>query len=826
MKNTPLRVLIIGDTEDDAVLMTRELTRSGHDLVTERVTGDAGLRAALERPWDIALSDYSLPHFNALEALAIVQQHDPDLPFILVSGTIGEERAVEAMRRGARDYVMKDNLARLSAVVERELREVGERRKRKQAEQTVTRLGKILDQSPVEIYIMDPVSLRFLQVNQTALHNLGYSLEEMQRMSALDIKPEFTRRHFAEISAPLLNGTRDQIRFETPHRRKDGTTYPAEVQLQYSSSGTEPVFVAVIQDITERKQAEDALFREKERAQVTLQSIGDAVVTTDAQGLVTYLNPVAERLTGWGNDEAQGQPLPRVFNAIHEDTRAPLECPALQTLRERRIIEISAHTLLIRRDGVEFSVEDSTAPIFNRGGEIIGTVLVFHDVSHTRALANQIAYQARHDALTGLLNRREFELHLNQALESAHSEGKHHAVCYMDLDQLKVVNDTCGHVAGDELLKQLSARLQKHIRENDILARFGGDEFTVLLQGCPPDKAYEIAEALRSATNESRFVWEDKSFEMSMSIGLVPITADSGSAVDIMAAADSACYVAKDHGRNRVHVYRRDDSALAERHSEMQWVGRLQKALEENSFYLYYQTILPLNANVSPGARYEILLRMKSGDGDLVPPNAFIPAAERYNLMPAVDRWVIRHALQALSAQNPGHALHTCALNLSGQSLCDDRFLDFVIDEVSQAGITPGQICFEITETAAIANLSRAMRFISTLKGMGCRFALDDFGSGLSSFAYLKNLPVDYLKIDGGFVRDMVHDPIDYAMVESINQIGHVMRIQTIAESVESEDVLAALKKLGVDYAQGYAIMQPRPWLPASGADTGRNPPQ
>ena len=806
-----LRVLIAEDTEDDALLIMRELERSGYRLECERVATAATLKNALTKPWDILLSDFSMAGFTAPDALRILQESGLDLPFVIVSGTVGEERAVEAMRAGASDYVLKDNLTRLVAVVERELREAADRRKRRQAEEMLARMGRIMDNSPVEIYIIDPATLHFLQANQTALSNTGYSAEEMRLMTPLDIKSNLTAERFARLCAPLLNGEREQISFETTHRRKDGSIYPIEAKLQYSRSETAPVFVAIIQDITERKQAEETLFHEKERAQVTLQSIGDAVITTDAEGHVTYLNPIAEDITGWSSVEAQGQQLMQVFNAMHETTRQAVESPATVCLREQRSIALSQHIVLVRRDGVEFAIEDSAAPIRDRSGNIIGAVLVFHDVSNARVLAKQIAYQARHDPLTGLINRREFETCLNQALESAANDGKHHAMCYIDLDQFKIVNDSCGHIAGDQLLKELAGTMLSLVRENDVLARLGGDEFGILLEGCPLDKAFDIAEALRDAIGKFRFTWGDRLFEIGASIGLVAITADSGSLTDVLSAADSACYVAKDHGRNRVHVYRTNDTALIQRRGEMRWIGRIHKALEEDGFCLYYQTMLPLDPTAAPGAHYELLLRMKDPDGGVTPPSAFIPAAERYSLMPTLDRWVIRRALAWLS-EGPHGDLATCAINLSGQSLCDDRFLNFVVDELSQAGVRPSQICFEITETAAIANLSRAMRFISTLKGMGCRFALDDFGSGLSSFTYLKNLPVDYLKIDGAFIKDMMSDPIDHAMVESINQIGHVMRIQTIAEWVESETILRELKKIGVDYAQGYAISVPLPW--------------
>jgi diguanylate cyclase (GGDEF)-like protein len=443
---------------------------------------------------------------------------------------------------------------------------------------------------------------------------------------------------------------------------------------------------------------------------------------------------------------------------------------------------------------------------------VIGAVLALHDVTVLRNMARQMAYQARHDPLTGLINRGEFELRLAQVLESARSGHTQHALCYLDLDQFKIVNDTCGHVAGDELLKQLTAQLQARVRETDTLARLGGDEFGILLEHCPMEEAAATADALRQVVKRFRFAWQDKLFDIGASIGLVPITAESGSLVDVMSAADSACYVAKDHGRNRIHVYQPEDSALVQRRGEMQWVHRVNRALGEDRFRLLYQRVLSL----APGEadRYcEILVRMVDEHGEMVPPMAFIPAAERYQLMPALDRWVLNAALAALQTHAPALAdISVCAVNLSGQSLCDDHFLTSVVGLLDDARIDPGRICFEITETAAIANLSRATRFINVLKGMGCRFALDDFGSGLSSFSHLKHLPVDFLKIDGAFVRDMAGDPVDAAMVEAINRIGHVMGIRTIAESVENDTTLAALRRLGVNFAQGSAIARPEPF--------------
>lgn len=427
----------------------------------------------------------------------------------------------------------------------------------------------------------------------------------------------------------------------------------------------------------------------------------------------------------------------------------------------------------------------------------------------------RLSYQATHDVLTGLVNRREFERRLEIALISARQEGRVHALFYLDLDQFKIVNDTCGHVAGDELLRQLTVLLQSKVRDTDLLARLGGDEFGVLLENCPLEQAQVVADLLRQTVKDFHFVWHNKPFVIGVSIGLVPLNQDCESLACVLSRADTACYTAKDLGRNRVHVYRAGDSELAVRQGEMNWVARITHAIEENRFRLFYQTIMPLADEDREGEHFEILLRMLDDDqGELIPPMAFIPAAERYNLMPSIDRWVVSTAFGLYWKIFPATVdvqRHTCTVNLSGPSLCDDHFLEFIKRQFQLYQVPCQHICFEITETAAITNLARATEFINALRVMGCRFSLDDFGSGLSSFTYLKNMAVDYLKIDGSFVRDMVDDPMDAAMVESINQVGHVMGLKTIAECVENEDVLARLREIGVDFVQGYAIKRPSP---------------
>ncbi|GAB4508952.1 MAG: hypothetical protein Tsb0026_08350 [Sulfuricaulis sp.] len=560
------------------------------------------------------------------------------------------------------------------------------------------------------------------------------------------------------------------------------------------------------------RQSEASLLAEKTLIEVTLHSIGDAVITTDASGNIQYLNPMAEQLTGCKIDNVRGKPVKQMMQLIDEEFRRPVENPVEACLRDGHVSGTVEHVVLVRPDGSEVDVVNTAAPIrAEEGRSLIGTVLVIHDVSRAHRMAKQLAHQASHDDLTGLANRREFERVLTKAVNSAESGSNEHTLCYMDLDQFKIVNDTCGHVAGDELLRQFAATLRGRVRDTDIVARLGGDEFGILFQHCNVDVAKRIAESLLARVKETRFVWKDYAFDVGISIGLVSITSREYSIAEIMSAADVACYAAKDAGRHRVHVYRLDDVELKQRHGEMRWVSRINKALEEDRFRLYCQKIAPV-ADVSSGnPHYELLIRLLDEEGKLVPPLAFIPAAERYNLMVSIDRWVVRKAFETFSANKNVVNDWKFSINLSGQSLCDETFLKFVIDAFDQTNVPPEQVCFEITETTAMANLTQATRFISVLKGMGCEFSLDDFGTGLSSFGYLQTLKVDYLKIDGSFVRDMANNPVNRAVVEAANQIGHAMGMQTIAEFVENDEILRVLRDIGVDYAQGYGVAKPVP---------------
>ncbi len=637
--------------------------------------------------------------------------------------------------------------------------------------------------------------------------------------------PDWRTLVHADDMSRVQSAIRDHVAGKTPifeslHRMRHASGewrwVISRAKAKVDEKGRLLRLVGVELDITERKLYEDALFREKESAQITLQSIGDGVITTDEKGLIDYVNPVAEALTGWRLEDAQGRAIEEIFRAFHEETCEPLENPLAVAIRRTRSIKSVRPMLLIRRDGNEIYVESTASPIRDGSGAVSGGVLVFHDVSEARELNRRLSYHASHDVLTGLVNRREFENRMERALKSAKAHETSYALCYLDLDQFKIINDTCGHSAGDALLGQVGALLKSKVRWRDTLARLGGDEFGILLESCTLDDAMRTAEALREAVRNFKFTWEERTFRLGASIGVVPISAENADVASVLSAADSACQAAKEAGRNRVHSFEENDIDLMRRRREMQWAARINTALEEGRFELFRQTILPLQV-AETGAHYELLLRMRDEAGKIVSPDNFITAAERYGITPSIDRWVIENAFRWLVSDSDERArLAMCSINLSGQSLGDDKFLPYVIDQFHRSGLDASKICFEITETAAIASFSQANRFIQALKELGCKFALDDFGTGLSSFGYLKHFPVDFLKIDGSFVKEILHDPIDREMVRSINEIGHLTGKQTIAEFAENVEIINMLRSLGVDYAQGYGVSQPQRVLKAA----------
>jgi len=685
-------------------------------------------------------------------------------------------------------------------------------------------LGKALQELKYMQFAMDQhaiVSIADVKgdityVNDKFMETSDYELDELLGKNHRIVNSGYhPQSYFKELWQKISSG---QVwHGEIRDRRKNGDFYWVDCTIvPFKDAAGKPYkYVSIRTDITELKNTQNELFREKERAQITLASIGEGVVTVDTECKVNYLNPKAEQLIGWALERVTGQKLPAIFNIDMEADRGTFDETIEDCLRYGRASALPGNPKLTSRNGTSFFVEVTIAPLCDKRDRVLGAVLVFRDVTELRALARKITHQARHDALTGLVNRSEFERHLRRiVVATAGREKSQHALCYVDLDQFKVVNDTCGHAAGDELLRQLASLLRGKIRSGDIIGRLGGDEFGLILKDCSTERAEHIGYEVCCLVKDFRYVWQDKTFQVGASIGIVPIVENSGSVETVLTLADTACYMAKDLGRNRVHVYREHDAEIQARSNEMQWVPRIAQALTEDRFCLYAQAIMPIKNQDTLAPHYEILIRMRDENGVLVPPGAFFSAAERYDLMPAIDHWVIDNSLRIYSSyirsRHDGLEPH-CAINLSGASLNDPNLGQFIQKQLDIHGVAPHLICFEITETVAVTNMARVVDFIKNLKRLGCQFALDDFGSGLSSFGYLKNLPVDYLKIDGNFVRDAASNPIDRAMVASINQVGHVMGLKTVAEFVEDEETLAVLCEIGIDFAQGFGVSRPQP---------------
>ncbi len=680
------------------------------------------------------------------------------------------------------------------------------------------RYRTLVENAPEAIAVFDVGAGRLVEVNENACALFRASREQLLAATILDLSPP--RQPDGGDSAKLARGYLERTvngerpTFEWLHRDREGNDVATEVRLVRLPASGRVLVRGSITDISDRQRAQRELSEKSAQLEATLENTLQGICMVNQQLRVVAFNQRYLDLLGFPAAHfSRGDPLEKFFR--YNADRGEYGEHDIETLVRERIVHAGrfepCRYVRTRPDGTVLEVQGQPVP----GG---GMVRTYTDITETHRLSQQLSHQARHDALTELPNRREFEERLGRALESARRDECEAAMCYLDLDQFKVINDTCGHMAGDELLRQLSQTLRTRVRKHDTLARLGGDEFGVLLEQCSIAEALRVAEQLRAAVEAFRFQWAQKSFRIGVSVGLVSVDATSGDITDLLSRADAACYAAKDQGRNRVHVYDDADSDLAQRHGEMQWVMHVQHALEEGNFCIDCQPIVPIGQDGpsgqdgAEGGHYELLLRMQDDQGRLVPPGVFLPAAERYNLIGRVDRWMVGAALDWLSNAEPGKCdMAFCSINLSGQSLAEEGLLEFIIARLHDSGVSPGRICFEITETAAIANLARATRFITALKDIGCRFALDDFGSGLSSFAYLKTLPVDYLKIDGMFVKDIVDDPIDREMVRSINEIGHLMGKRTIAEFVENDEILAVLRDIGVDYAQGYGIGRPRP---------------
>lgn len=652
-----------------------------------------------------------------------------------------------------------------------------------------------------------------LYANRAAADLFGVEPETLRGKRVTDLmRPAYRASMRKRISGELQSDAPlDPIEVQLINGDENGLW--VELYSQRLTYENQRAFVSVARDITHRKGLEASLGRGKLQARVTLESIGEGVITTDPSGTIDYMNEAAEQLLDCKRSVAIGKTIVDLIALVDEVDGESLGDPVAKCLAERRRINLGRRALLVSKQGKrEFSTELTASPIRGPDRETAGCVVIFHDVSEMRGLAKEMSYQASHDPLTGLVNRAEFERRLDQALKSPRSEHANHVVCYLDLDRFKAVNDSCGHMVGDNLLREIAALLKEEVRESDTVARFGGDEFAMLLVGCPLDKARQIAEDVCEAVAEYNFTWQDRVFELGVSVGLVEIDSESGTAETALTAADSACYVAKQQGRGRVHVYSSRDEVMARERGEIQWLQRVQNALKENQFELYTQSIIATGGRVQSGPAAEVFLRMHDESGKMVTPTQFLGAAERYQLMSHLDRWVVRAALTSLASDTP-HLPEgrSCSINLSGQTLGDEEFLEYVVDLLDHTGIEPSKICFEASETAVMNNLEHARRFINVLHGIGCRFALDDFGSGIGSFSQLRQLSIDYLKVDGSFTRDVSESSVSREMLAATIKLSKSLDFLVVAEQVEDQESFDALRSLGVDFIQGYIVERPHP---------------
>lgn len=621
-----------------------------------------------------------------------------------------------------------------------------------------------------------------------------------------DLVNEFIRRRLAGENTP------ESLEIElhpTPDEVARAELSVARIELQGA-----PSLLLTMIEMVPRVGVPAENDRSRSSAWETLDSLGEGIVTTDAAGSINYVNHAAEQLIGVPAAEALGKSLVGLVHLVDEVDRRALSDPVQQALSTQTRITLGRRSMMLIHDGAdEFPVDLSAAPLKGPGGEPAGTVVLLRDVSELRGLTRQMSYQASHDPLTGLVNRREFERRTQEMLEGARASGAHHVFCYLDLDRFKQVNDTAGHLAGDTMLREVAALIKETVRDSDTVGRLGGDEFGLLLIGCPLEKAGQIADDVVRKVSEYRFVWKDQIFAIGVSIGLVEIAHESGTLEDTMSAADSACYVAKRQG-NHVHVYSAHDEAVARQRGEIQWLQRLQTALKENRFELLAQPIVATSRLLNTdGPALEVLLRLRDEAApNGVPPTEFLRAAERYRMMVDVDRWVVQTTLTALGRGGirlpPGRSL---AINLSGQTLGEPQFLEFVVECLDRTGVAPGQLCFEVTENAVISNIEQAKRFIGVLHGMGCRFALDDFGRGLSSLSNLKSLEIDYLKIDGSFIRNLAGDKVNQAVVAAMVKLARSLDFKVVAEQVEDAGALETARNMGVDFVQGFQLGRPQP---------------
>jgi len=702
----------------------------------------------------------------------------------------------------------------IAVVSGRDVTEREESRRALQASQD--RLDRALEAAGLGMWEWDVDSGRF-HIDERCARALGYELDQLdptyETLTAI-IHPDDALR--------VARTTEAHLRGETPHldyscrmltHARNWTWVHTRGRAVRDNRGVPSRVTGTTRNIDAERAMEQRLAQAHNQMQLLLEATDEGIIGLDRDGVVTFVNPAATHMLGLDAARLLGRNLDEQVRHTAEDGTDLIghDSPIVQCLLKGQRF-IGANELFWRDEQAAVPVEYSVSPLLD-DGQPAGAVLIFRDVTEKRALAQQLQHQALHDPLTGLMNRRGFEKKLAQLLQSARAQKRHHALCYLDLDHFKLVNDTCGHAAGDELLRQLPEVLRPLVRRMDTLARIGGDEFALLIEDCPLEQAGRIAESVRDAVRDFRFAWQSRTFTIGVSIGVVSLDASSHGLVSLLGAADAACYVAKDLGPNHVHVSRPHDIEIIRRRGELRWVVRIKQALEEDQFRLHYMSIAPL-AGDAPPRHHELLLRLADPRGELILPGAFLPAAERYQLMPQIDRWVVDRALRQLAGavlSDPSLRDHRFGINLSGESLRAPGLLAYIEAAFARHRVPPSMVYFEFTETAAIANLRSAGEFMHGLRAMGCQLALDDFGTGMSSFSYLKHLSVDFLKIDGGFIRDLMDNPVDQAIVRAVQTVGAQMGIATVAEYVETAAVKDYLRTLGVSYAQGHAIARPAP---------------
>lgn len=671
---------------------------------------------------------------------------------------------------------------------------------------------ELFELTPAMLHSIDEAG--FLRsVSNRWLATFGYSREEVVGKLLVEFLTPESRLRATEIGIPTLfrSGRIDDFQYQAIC--KDGRVIDVLLSavIPPSSYGERPLSITVVQDITAQAQERRLFLEPYERLRITLESIGEGIITTDADGRVEYLNPVAEQLTGWRTHAAKGRPIEVVFKILECGSRLSMRSSVRQCLRDGSAKSLTDKAVLISRDCKEYYIQDSAAPIRTAGGDLLGVVLAFRDVSEQHRLNGEMAYRATHDSLTGVTNRNEFSRRLSLLATEAGETNTQHALIFLDLDRFKLVNDAVGHAAGDELLKQVALIIRHTVRAIDLVARLGGDEFAVILSRCGLESARNVAQKLCDELDRFRFHHSGQHFHIGASIGLVPIDGNWSTSEGILQAADDACFSAKQEGRNRVHTYRPTNGRIAAYRQDMHWVRRLEQALDRNQFALYWQRYTSLHD--SDGRVHgEILLRLIEDGGRIVPPGAFLPAAERFHIASRIDRWVVNKVTDWMRENRDGLAhVATVSINLSGLSVGDPDFQQYVTALLHDNEFDHQKICFEITETAAITNLSGASSFILDLHRFGVRFALDDFGSGAASFGYLRGLPVDYVKIDGQFTRDLENDGVNQATIRCIVDIARMTGKLTVAEFVETEQTERLLREIGVDYSQGYLRHRPAP---------------